>query len=251
MFKAAILAAGEGSRLRAEGLVTPKPLVTIAGVPMIERIARQLQSAGASEIVCIINEASTAVRTHLQSLALPIPIQIVVKSTPSSFHSFCELSAFLRGGPFVLSLTDSIFTTAELSGFIHFARQHPELDGVLGITKFVDDENPLRVRLGEENRVIAIGPEAQASPYVTGGIYWFSEKILRAAAQAKKLEIQRLRNFLAFLLQQHHPMAGYFFDIIIDVDTLHDIKLAETEETKRWNTTSSAFGEIPNSRRIM
>ncbi len=233
MFKAAILAAGEGSRLKAEGLVTPKPLITIAGVPMVERIARQLQSAGVSEIICIINEASTAVRTHLQSLALPIPIHTVVKSTPSSFHSFCELSAFLRGGPFVLSLTDSIFTTAELGDFIHYARQHPKLDGVLGVTKFVDDENPLLVSLDEQNRVIAIGPEAQASPYVTGGIYWFSENILRAAVQAKKLEINRLRNFLAFLLQRRHTLAGYPFDIIIDVDTLHDINLAETEETKR------------------
>ena len=42
-----IIAAGEGSRLALEGSGQPKPLVPIAGVPMIERLARIFMNCGA------------------------------------------------------------------------------------------------------------------------------------------------------------------------------------------------------------
>ena len=38
--KFAIIAAGEGSRLAQEGITTPKPLIEIQGVPMIERLVK-------------------------------------------------------------------------------------------------------------------------------------------------------------------------------------------------------------------
>ncbi|HLD69070.1 MAG TPA: nucleotidyltransferase family protein [Pseudomonas sp.] len=53
--KAMILAAGKGERLRPLTLHTPKPLVRVAGVPLIEYHLRALATAGVSEVV--INHA--------------------------------------------------------------------------------------------------------------------------------------------------------------------------------------------------
>lgn len=53
--KAMILAAGKGERLRPLTLHTPKPLVRVAGVPLIEYHLRALAAAGFSEVV--INHA--------------------------------------------------------------------------------------------------------------------------------------------------------------------------------------------------
>lgn len=50
-----ILAAGKGERLRPLTLHTPKPLVKVAGVPLIEHHLRALAAAGFSEVV--INHA--------------------------------------------------------------------------------------------------------------------------------------------------------------------------------------------------
>ena len=53
--KAMILAAGKGERLRPLTLHTPKPLVPVAGVPLIEYHLRALAAAGISDVV--INHA--------------------------------------------------------------------------------------------------------------------------------------------------------------------------------------------------
>ena len=39
----AIIAAGEGSRLHQEGIAVPKPLVTVAGEMLIDRLIRIFQ----------------------------------------------------------------------------------------------------------------------------------------------------------------------------------------------------------------
>ena len=48
--KAIVLAAGLGTRLRPLTYVRPKPLLPVWGVPMVERIARMLESWGVTEI---------------------------------------------------------------------------------------------------------------------------------------------------------------------------------------------------------
>ncbi len=54
--RAMILAAGKGERMRPLTLHTPKPLIPVAGVPLIEYHLRALAQAGVTEVV--INHAS-------------------------------------------------------------------------------------------------------------------------------------------------------------------------------------------------
>ncbi|MBM5457567.1 nucleotidyltransferase family protein [Pseudomonas sp. P66] len=63
--KAMILAAGKGERMRPLTLHTPKPLVSVAGVPLIEYHLRGLAAAGFKEVV--INHAwlGAQIEAHL------------------------------------------------------------------------------------------------------------------------------------------------------------------------------------------
>lgn len=153
----AIIAAGEGSRLAQEGILAPKPLVKIHGEHLIDRLIRIFMSNEAEEIVVICNDLTTAVSEHLRRLQnagelcgnpLP-PLRFVVKTTPSSMHSFYELSRLLAESdkPFVLTTVDTIFREAEFKDYICAFKQMlaEGEDGLMGVTAFIDDEKPLYV----------------------------------------------------------------------------------------------------------
>ena len=84
----AIIAAGEGSRLAQEGVAKPKPLVDICGEPMIGRLINLFCRCNAESISIIVNEQMTEVREYIESLSLDIPLNLVVKTTPSSMRAF-------------------------------------------------------------------------------------------------------------------------------------------------------------------
>ena len=63
--KYAIIAAGEGSRLAAEGITDPKPLIAINGEMMIDRLIRIFMHNDADEIVVICNSQAPRVARHL------------------------------------------------------------------------------------------------------------------------------------------------------------------------------------------
>ena len=50
-----IIAAGEGSRLRQSGFAMPKPMVPVAGVPLIETVIRNLIAARVAPLAVIVS----------------------------------------------------------------------------------------------------------------------------------------------------------------------------------------------------
>jgi MurNAc alpha-1-phosphate uridylyltransferase len=65
-----ILAAGLGTRLGALGATTPKALIEIAGVTMLERTARRLADAGVDRIVVNVHHHAAPIERHLAGLDL-------------------------------------------------------------------------------------------------------------------------------------------------------------------------------------
>ena len=53
-----IIAAGEGSRLRADGFRVSKPMVPVGGRPLIGHALDRFRSAGIRHLTIVINEAS-------------------------------------------------------------------------------------------------------------------------------------------------------------------------------------------------
>lgn len=223
----AIIAAGEGSRLKAEGISIPKPLVKICGIPMIYRIISSAIQNGTSSISIIINESSEELNSYLKTIHVNIPLNIVVKSTPSSMHSLFELAKFFNKETLFLATTDSIFKEDEFAEYINFCKTHNEIDAVLAVTEYIDDEKPLSVKLNANNEIINFEDSIGENRYVTGGLYYFKSSIFSEMDYALQLGTNRLRNFLRIILAKGYKIRVFPFKKIIDVDHINDIKNAE------------------------
>jgi len=224
---AAILAAGEGFRLREEGIEIAKPLIPVCGVPMIDRLIRQALAAGADSLSVIINEEMTDVRSYCEHLALPIRFNLLIRSTQSSMHSLFALAPFLRDAPFYCTTVDTVFLESEFNDYLAFARAQRGTDGVLAVTDFIDDEKPLCVELDKHRRITAFSDTQQGYRWATGGIYYFTPRIFDLIPKALAADTVRLRNFLRLLVDNKYVLCGYPFSKIIDVDHAGDIVAAE------------------------
>ena len=225
--KAGIISAGEGFRLKRDGIQTPKPLVEVGGVPLIDRLLAAFAENGITEIICIVNEAGSAVQHHVSALSLSVPVHFLRKTTESSMHSLFELSPFLSEAPFLLTTVDSVFDPLEFRRFVLHCQRSKEVDGILAVTKFVQDENPLWAEVDDDDRIVRLGRNLPSALSVTGGIYYFSPSVFRQKELALRRGVSRLRNYLSLLVESGYRFNAYPFSKIVDVDHAKDIVTAD------------------------
>lgn len=227
--KFAIISAGEGSRLAQEGVQLPKPLVQLNGMAMIDRLIHIFAKNGAEQVVVIINNEVAQTKEHLALLkkVSEVPLEVIVKTTPSSMHSFYELSTYLKDDKFCLTTVDTIFREEEFSRFIE-AFKASDKDGLMAVTDYIDDEKPLYISTDEELNITgfhdARTPDCR---YISGGIYCLTPKSIDTLQRCMENGMSRMRNFQRQLVADGLHLGAYPLSKILDVDHASDIEKAE------------------------
>lgn len=226
--KFAIISAGEGSRLAQEGVELPKPLVKINGEAMIDRLIRIFTQQGAEEIVVIVNCLHPQTKEHLDKLKTDVPLRVVQKTTPSSMHSFFELSPYLEGEKFCLTTVDTIFREDDFAKYIQ-AFKDADNDGLMAVTDYIDDEKPLYVDTDENMNIQGFLDEnTNNCKYISGGIYCLGPKSIDTLRGCMEKGMARMRNFQRQLVADGLKLKAYNFGKILDVDHVGDIIKAES-----------------------
>jgi len=223
----AIIAAGEGSRLVQEGVKLPKPLVKLNGVEMILRLIDIFMKNHASSVNIIVNEEMKQVQEFLSEIKLNVPLNIIVKSTPSSMHSFYELRNFLRNDKFCLTTVDTIFNEIDFSGYINSFIRDNTSDGMMAVTDYIDDEKPLYVDTDENMNIRGFLDVSDSCKYISGGIYGLTTKAIDTLEFCIDSGKSRMRNYQRQLINDGLKLKAYPFPKIIDVDHAEDIRKAE------------------------
>lgn len=232
-----IIAAGEGSRLLQEGVQYPKPLVPLNGEPMIERLVRIFRENNAGKICIIVNEQMTEVRQFVNQLKerVDVPVELVVKTTPSSMHSFYEIGKLLKGeGRFIVTTVDTIFREPDFRGYVkHYNDAPADVDGMMAVTGFVDDEKPLYVETDATGKITAFLDSGNENigegehEFVSGGIYGLGDKAVEVLDDCLRGGVSRMRNYQRALVDAGLNLKAFDMGKIIDVDHAGDIVKAE------------------------
>ncbi len=225
----AIIAAGEGSRLRKEGFNLPKPLLPLHGVPLIERLIRIFAKEGAQKVHVIINKQSPELKLFLEKTTFALPIVLLEEDTESSLHSFALL---VKNNPnwasCCLTTTDTVFKPHEFHAYLNDFHQHKNADAFMAVTPFIDDESPLYVNTNQQLEVEAfLDRSTPETRYVSGGIYCFRKAAMDCALSSVAAGNSRMRNFQRALLENSLKVEAFVFEKVVDIDHLRDREVAE------------------------
>jgi NDP-sugar pyrophosphorylase family protein len=218
-----IIAAGQGTRLRADGYRMSKPLVPVGGRPLLGLTLGRFRAAGIRRLTIIINEEATDCREWLRDHAADFELDLVVQTTPSSFASFQIVAARLAGTPAAITTTDSVMPTGDFCSFMQSVARLAPNAVALGLTDHVDDENPLWATLDAAGEIRRLG--GSQGTHVTAGVYWLPAQQPPEAPTS----FARLRDYLGWLVTEHPPVRGIVLPRVFDIDRARDIAAAETE----------------------
>ena len=229
--KYAIIAAGAGSRLCAEGVERPKPLVELDGEPMLGRLARIFADCNAESLTIIVNEQMTAVADYVRdelAPSLPVALELIVKTTPDSMHSFAEVARSIGSGKFIVTTVDTIFSPDTFRDYARAFETDDSCDGMMGVSDYIDDEKPLYV--AEDHAGIITDFLDDARPgvkYVSAGVYGLRlPEAGDVLADCLARSIGRMRNYQRALVAHGLKLKAFSLGKVIDVDHAGDVAKA-------------------------
>ena len=233
-----IIAAGDGNRIKEEGSLLPKPLIDIQGKPMIGRLIDLMSASGANSISLIVNSDMPEVWDFLQKKipSAGCELKMISKKTPSSMHSFYELMQLMQPqDKFIVTTVDTIFREEDFKKYVdYFQNSSKEIDGVMGVTTYVDDEKPLYVAADSHDTILSFddNPPQQLHPgvptYISAGIYGLRKSALPVLEKCIDSGINRMRNFQRQLVENGLRLKAFDLGKVLDVDHIADIEKANS-----------------------
>jgi NDP-sugar pyrophosphorylase family protein len=227
-----IIAAGQGTRLRADGYRVSKPMVPVSGRPLIDLALERFRSVGIHRLTIIVNETSDDCQQWLRDHVGDLDIDLIVRTTPSSYASFQIVAGRLAGTPAVITTIDAVMPVDTFHNFVETAKDIAANAIAFGLTDQIDDQNPLWATLdAADGRIRQLG--GSFGTHITAGLYWFPAQ----RRPQPTASFARLRDYLGWLVAEHQPVCGVVLPSVFDIDRARDIVAAESSEFGRdyWN----------------
>ena len=171
-----ILASGLGSRLNSEGRNEPKPLMPVGGMALIERVITLMQTAGIEKIVVVVGYRGDQIREYIKKKN----IQGVVFADNPEYNkkngiSLLRAHDFLDDAPFMLSMSDHIFSNDFFVDFLKKAEEKLEkYEVVLSVDRNIEgvfDLDDATKVVTENGEITTIGKEIPSYDAVDTGLF--------------------------------------------------------------------------------
>jgi NDP-sugar pyrophosphorylase family protein len=228
--QAAIIAAGEGTRIVSQRC-RYKSLVPVGKFTLLGFQLKTLEAAGFSRVAVVVRKDHGAVIDYLNSFASQMSIEYVARNTKGGMYSLREVCQLLvPNSPFFLLSVDAVYSPAVFKNFVEVCLQSAKSDIVTWVVKNTSDDScPVGVIL-ENDQVQAFGKSLGETEYIAEGPYFCQPSIVEKHrfADAIKLGITRLSEYLGLLLSKGTSMRGYLVEEVFDVDTQEDVARAES-----------------------
>ena len=163
-----VLAAGEGTRMRPLTAHTPKPMLPVAGTPLVIHCLEDAIAAGASRVVVVVGYEAETIRNAVRSRDWPVPVETVEQADQRGTADAVRAARdALRAEPFVVLNGDALYDRSSLADLY-------AADAAVGSAR-VDDPSAYGVLRVDDGRVRSVveKPADPPSNLVNAGAYVF------------------------------------------------------------------------------
>lgn len=178
---AVILAAGKSSRFRESGVMKPKVLMKLGGLRLLERSILTLHSAGVEHFRIVVGAYRDQVVPEMKALKSlrDIDVEYVVaedyeKGNGVSFG----VGAAGFDEPFLLTMSDHIFSTKTITDFVDLANEKPHLPALACDPELEDvfDMDDATKVASNDGFIGNIGKQIETYDLVDTGLFYFPKK---------------------------------------------------------------------------
>lgn len=186
---AMVMAAGLGKRMRPLTATQPKPMVRVAGKPLIDHALDRLDEAGVAKAVVNVHYLADALEAHLKARAAPaITIsderEVLLETGGGMIHALPHLP-----DPFFCLNADNVWLDGPRNAFAELsARWNPDqMDALLllvGHARAINFDGIGDFYMDPYGKLSRKRP-GRVAPFVYTGIQLVSHRLLRDAPQGK------------------------------------------------------------------
>ncbi len=195
--RAVVLVGGEGTRLRPLTFTTPKPVLPIVEVPLIERVIRHLATAGVSEVVLSLRyRPDVFMSAFPDNLCAGVKLVAAVEPEPldtAGAIAFAAGHAGITDGTLLVANGD-VLTDVDLIALLEFHRRSGA-EATISLTP-VEDPSPFGVvPTDADGRVTAFiekPPKGEApTNLINAGTYVIEASMLARIPSGRRVSIER------------------------------------------------------------
>ena len=190
--KAVVLAAGEGKRLKPITSTRPKPMVPVAGTPLLEHIVNGLKLAGIEEILFIVGYKKEVIQHYFGNGVDKFGVKIHYKVQDKylgTAHATGFAQKFIKDSPFLLMYGDLLVDKGIFKEVIEKFKKC-NVEGLISLMEVSNPQNYGIIKLNDDQLVEKIvekpKPELNIGNLANAGIYIFDSQIFKAIEKTSK-----------------------------------------------------------------
>jgi len=239
--RALIMAGGFGRRLGGLTREKPKPLLSVGGRPILDRVLEQVELAGASSIHIAVHYKSDLIRDFIKARRNAATISFIEETEPLGTAGALAHLANHVDEPLLVANGD-VLTQVDFTAMREFNSRHA-YDGTVAVSRY-DTQVPFGViRQTPDGSFAGIDEKPCVTHFVAAGLYYLSPEFIALTPRGRRVDMPELLTLgaSAGLRIGLFPVHEYWKD----VGQPHDLAAADHDHDKKRGNMATR----PKSRR--